>query len=183
MKVTIRRSVFETNSSSNHCLILTTKDKLEEEIERIRNENKFDFSYGTEEYPIVTKEDKCYLLAGVMEEQLSYKKGDYIIYEIFKQVLKDNNELEILAEVEQHMIDQLENYYCYFCEDYFEHGCLIDCGCDFLILMEEYFDVHVYGEYDDDCVLHLDDDAKNKLYQMFYIYIYEDVVVIPYEYL
>lgn len=100
MKVVIRRSVFETNSSSNHCLILTKKEDMEEKLNKVRKEYEWFMSVGTEENPIVSKEDKCYLLQGIFEEELSSGFCSEAIYDIFKQVLKDNNEVEILEKIE-----------------------------------------------------------------------------------
>ena len=90
MKITIRRSVFETNSSSNHSLIISNKKDLKEDIEKNKLDEDFYHSYGAEENPIITKEDKCFFLQGIFEESLSSKKCSISLYNIFKKVLKDN---------------------------------------------------------------------------------------------
>ncbi len=183
MKVVIRRSVFETNSSSNHCLILTKKEESEEKLKKVREEHKWFMSVGTEDNPIVTKEDKCYLLQGIFEEQLSSEYCSETVYDIFKQVLKDNNETEILENIEKHMKDYNENNYCLLCEEYFCHGTLCDCDCDFLYLLEKFFGVKITYVFDEDAQYVVAEECKKDIYEMFYKYIYEDVIVIPYEYI
>jgi hypothetical protein len=183
MKVVIRRSVFETNSSSNHCLILTKKEDAEEKLKKVKEEYKWFMSTGAEYNPIITKEDKCYLLQGVFEEQLAYEQCDKTVYDIFKQVLKDNNEMEILEKIERHLIDYNENNYCMLCEDYFCHGSLCDCNCNFLFLLEKFFDVKIKYIYDKEKQYIIAEESKKMIYDMFYSYIYEEVIVIPYEYI
>jgi hypothetical protein len=183
MKVVIRRSVFETNSSSNHCLILTKKEDMEEKLNKVRKEYEWFMSVGTEENPIVSKEDKCYLLQGIFEEQLSSDFCSETVYDIFKQVLKDNNETEILEKIEKHMVDFNENNYCMLCEEYFCHGTLCDCDCDFLYLLEKFFDVKINYVLDENAQYVVAEESKKDIYDMFYKYIYQDVIVIPYEYI
>ena len=207
MKIVIRRGVFETNSSSNHSLILTNKEKFKEMLPKLREETKYDHmfnSYEDEENYITSKMDKCCLLSGVFEREMfgyDYECDLFIcnlemleIYKVFRQVLKDNNEYEILKELKEHLINFNKNNYGFFCEDYFEHGVLCDCYCNFLDEFSIYYDVELYLPKKKYVLLDVDgkkvavadkpsgyDVLYKKLYDKFYEYIYGEAFVIPYE--
>ena len=137
----IRCNTFETNSSSNHSLIITNSKEFNEENEKITNEIK-KWTSGIV-YPKIldTKEDKVYMLGGFFDwvHKEGYSSYDDE-YEVFIQVLKDSNEEELIKNLETNGKDYLsgeddEPY----CTNYFWEGTLMGCYCGFDRCFDTYF--------------------------------------------
>ena len=62
MKISVRKGCFETNSSSNHSLIITNEEDMEnDKAQFLKEEDEFFAPYGGFCKPLKTKEEKCYL--------------------------------------------------------------------------------------------------------------------------
>lgn len=174
MKINIRRNCFETNSSSNHSLILTTKKDCEKDMcafKEKKKKNRF-ISAGGFRKRVETKEEKCYFLGGLFDfdarqfGELSQK------YKIFIKILEDNNETEILEKLKVNR----ENYLNYkvgdpYCRKFFGESVLDECTCCFYRTFKEFFDITN------------SDNPQKDMYDMLYEFIYGDGVMVPYEYI
>ena len=71
MKIAIRKKCFETNSSSNHTLIITNEEDLENDKAQFLKEEEDDFfaQYGNFCKPLKTKEEKCYFMADLFHKE------------------------------------------------------------------------------------------------------------------
>ena len=68
MKIQIRRGMFETNSSSNHSLIITNAKCKKDEIKKHKNKMEEEyFCQGFFNDEISSKEDKILMLGGLFD--------------------------------------------------------------------------------------------------------------------
>lgn len=193
MKIAIRRGVFETNSSSNHALMITDKDNYEND--KIKFEEKMNSGFfpchGGFAKPITDKAEKAYFLAHLFDcdkRNFNRLKKEY---KIFTYVLKDNNETEILENIRLNHEKYInERSWCY-CRKYYYDDILDHCTCNFEHEFNKYFnyiDVNKYLAY------LLDDNAKKdfeelikkddrNLYEKIYDFLYNDGMIVPFEYL
>ena len=176
MKIVVRKSVFETNSSSNHSLIITNSKEFNEENEKMKNEIK-KWTSGIV-YPKIldTKEDKVYMLGAFFDwvQKEGYSSYDDE-YEVFIQVLKDNNDEELIKNLEINGKDYLsgeddEPY----CTNYFWEGTLSGCYCGFDNYFRTYFKNFKYET---------PEEYKEKLYNKFKEFIYGDGIIATYGYI
>ncbi len=175
MKISIRKSMFETNSSSMHSLFITNKKDLEKTREEIYQDLKKEGCYFCSNQ-VETKEDKAYLLAGVMlyNKKESYGDMEYE-YDILLKILKDNNEIEILKNIDIKAQEYLDGGSDPACCDYFYHGTLFDCTCFFEREFRKYFNINFYQS---DEPLNV---KKEKLYKKLADFIYKDGVILTYD--
>lgn len=174
MKISIRQNCFETNSSSNHSLILTTKQNCEKDKAEFKKsiEKEFYFMPGCFNEPVETKEEKCYFLGGLFDFDYSQFGILGQQYKIFIKVLTDNNENEILETLAQNRKEFLNGEIgdpC--CSAFYDQGVLSECNCCFYEIFEKFFQVKNF------------EDPEKDLYNMIYDFIFGDGVIIPYEYL
>ena len=195
MKISIRKSVFETNSSSMHSLIITNEKNKDEDLKKHDEKlNPAGFYYDR---PVINdKAEKVYFLAALFENDKDNFGFLRFQHKVFLKVLKDNNETELLHNIElhrhQYCLNRDRRYCCnYFCEDV-----LMDCDCNFVEQFNKYFgnindtSYLLSDDVNEDNILdiatkqfELNDRNKRELYQRLYDFIYKDGVIIPYEYL
>ena len=197
MKIGIRRGVFETNSSSNHALMITDKDNYEDDKIKFENEMNSGFfpCHGGFAKPITDKAEKAYFLAHLFDRDKSHFNRLKKEYKIFMYVLKDNNENEILENIKiNHEKYINERSWCY-CRKYYCDDILDDCTCGFEHEFNKYFhhiDVDKYLDYllndnkdektKDDFEKLIKKDDRN-LYEKIYDFLYKDGMIVPFEYL
>ncbi len=169
MKIQIRKSVFETNSSSTHSLIITNQENKQPDIEQaIKNEEPYwvDYLYFNEH--LTTKDEKVLMLGGLFDFEIYRNHNLKEEYKVFLKILKDNNEKELLAKLEENRKNYLTKNEEPYCTNCFYNGCLIDCNCQFYQKFHEYF----YQK---------NDNENEDLYQKLFKFIYQDGIIIPYE--
>lgn len=197
MKITIRKNIFETNSSSTHSLILTNKEDLEKDLDKERN-NKEEF------YPSILcydkfdkKEDKILFLGGLFDYELINNDDMQEEYDVFIKLLKDQKED---ALIEQLIENQNEfKKYPYdepYCRNFFCHGVLTDCTCCFQTKFKNYFKIEIsyskifleLSKTNNDLKMVFDEKVKNEilrqkeqLYQKLYNFIYHDGIIVAYD--
>jgi hypothetical protein len=200
MKISIRKHTFETNSSSNHSLILTNEKDMEKDKEKFEKE-LFGDDPLWENYcdgfltPIKSVAEKAYFLNGVF----NYENSDYEWmeneYKIFIKVLEDNNEAKILENIKLHN-EQFKNSGCPYCDKFYGEGTLTGCNCEFRKKFNKYFklidiqDIYTLEDIFKMSSKELDKIYReiatkniNGLYQKIYDFLYKDGIIIPYEYL
>ncbi len=173
MKISIRRGMFETNSSSMHSLIITNKKELENDKKEFEETLKYCFyCYNS----IDSKEDKCYFLAGafICLENESYEHFE-LEMSVLLQLLRDKNETEILKNIEKDKKNYLSESYSPACCNYYEEGTLVDCTCHLYTKFKNYFKVNLYVDYDKL------KEAKKELYDKLEEFIYGDGVILAYD--
>ncbi len=198
MKIQIRRGIFETNSSSNHSLIITNRRCFEEECKKAQEEYEwYTIRFGKVDVQVVTKEDKALMLGGLFDYEVQRFGFMTREYAIFLKVLKDNNEEALLRKIKENSDKYREHPSEPYCREYFCEGCLDDCTCSFYSKFKKYFDYDSLTKeaymYDDSRVVALDDpdekermilqiieENKEALYKKLYDFIYGDGVIVPY---
>ena len=199
MKIAIRKGCFETNSSSNHSLIITNEEDMEnDKAQFLKEEDEFFAPYGGFCKPLKTKEEKCYFMADLFHKENREFGVLENEYEVFIQVLKDNNEVEILNNIEIAK-NQYFNYEVgepKFCDSKYGQGCLIECNCPFYEKFKKYFNLNLQTKSLDELLKELDEIGleemkkkeeerkplnKEKLYKRLYEFIYVNGVIVPYE--
>ena len=119
-------------------------------------------------------------------------------YEVFIQILKDNNEEEILSNIEK----AKQEYFNYevdepkFCDSKYGQGCLIECNCPFYEKFKKYFNLNLQTKSLDELLKELEEKGiegmkkkeeetkpfnAEKLYKKLKEFIYGDGVIVPYE--
>ena len=201
MKIAIRKKCFETNSSSNHTLIITNEEDLENDKAQFLKEEEDDFfaAYGNFCKPLKTKEEKCYFMADLFHKENKDFGSMEDEYEVFIQVLKDNNEEEILKTIEKNREDFYDGKVDepQFCNDQYFNGCLIECNCPFYRKFRKYFNLDLQTKSLEELLNELEtkgleqlkkEERENKpilneekLYKELYKFIYEDGIIVPYE--
>ena len=193
MKISIRKYTFETNSSSNHSLILTNEKAIDKDKEEFKKDFLFS-CFGGFLKPIKDKSQKAYFLAALFE----YENNSYSCmedeYEIFIKVLEDNNETEILEHIKLNIVDFKKHGP--YCEKFFNNGTLDDCICNFKKIFYKYFELTDINDlYDLKTIMNMTSDEYMKikndlkikntsnLYQKIYDFLYKDGIMIPYEYI
>ena len=200
MKIVIREGMFETNSSSNHSLILTNTKKCKADIKK--KDKQLDDEYchifgGGEK--VASKEDKCLLLAGLFDGMVIQYGAMKEEYKIFIKVLRYNKEKELLSKIKENKKEYKNNRgYEPYCENYFAEGVLIDCTCDFKREFDKYFKVKLSMV---DCLKdprvkalesqtdkfnkaeEIIEERKKELYEKLHKFIYEDGIIVPYAHL
>ncbi|MBR2975202.1 MAG: hypothetical protein IKC47_05620 [Clostridia bacterium] len=196
MKIVIRNSTFETNSSSHHTLILTTEKDYKADLKKMTDQMKKDACWGGPHDALSTKQDKALFLAGLFDcdnRQYGLMAGEY---HVFIKVLKDNNETELLQQINQNRKDYFDRKIDEpHCCDYFMHGELWDCTCPFSKIFRDYFQVRIdpylvvkglSGQSKEEFYAKAKeqlDEQTAELYKKLYQFIYVDGLVVPYEYL
>ena len=198
MKIQVRREMFETNSSSNHSLIITNKKCFKKECKKVQS--KFDWfviNFGEVEDQVISKEDKVLMLGGLFDYEMNDLYFLIEEYEIFLKILKDNNEIELLEKVKENSSEYKKHPSTPYCRKYFFEDCLSDCTCSFYSKFKKYFDYDSLTKedymYNDIRVIEIDDldkkeeminkiieENKEKLYKKLYNFIYGDGVIVPY---
>lgn len=185
MKITIRKNTFETNSSSLHSLVITNEKDMEKDKEEFLKNDAGLIIPGYSEFckPLKTKEEKCYFLNDLFnKENVDYDMLKYQ-HKVFMKVLKDNKEEEILMNIALYNKEFKKAKYSEppFCQHSFYNGVLIECNCPFYDAFNKYFkhSLDIDKETNDFPKI----DKNNALYQELYKFIYEDGVIVPYEYL
>lgn len=167
MKIQIRKNIFETNSSSTHCLIITNEKNKENDIKKIIEKEKFFFLDSSSfQINLTTKKDKILMMAGLFDNE-NYQNNLIDEYNTFIKVLKDHNEIELLKQIEKNRKDFLNDPDEPYCTNYYYDGCLIECNCKFCHLFNQFFKTK--------------ESTKEELYQKITKFIYEDGIIIPYE--
>lgn len=193
MKVVFRKHTFETNSSSHHSIILTNPENLKKDIKKEDKECN-PFMYGAHE-PLTTVKDKALFMAGMFDYEIKQMNWMKVEYKVFLDVLKDNKEEEILLQIaanrEQYFSGEIDEPMCSY---FFENGCLIDCFCGFSQKFRKFFGVDL-GKYElleenkdsnNDYFLSLKeeyDKARKVLYDKLYDFLYNEGLLVPYEYM
>ena len=178
MKIVVRRSVFETNSSSNHSLIITNSKNFEkdnEELNQILKEER-EVVYHEPRF-LKTKEDKAYILAGLFNftQEEGFNELD-TEYETFIQVLKDNNEEEILKNIVTNAKEYIEGIRGVpYCDKYFDDGPLIECNCEFVAKFRKFFNADEKFKFLYDNKM---EEYNSQIYQKLYKFLYEDGMII-----
>lgn len=194
MKIAIRKGVFETNSSSNHSLILTNKQNRKKDEEEYFNPKDELFApFILNINTLETVKDKAIFLAALMDEQVdkfgSYEKE----YKLLMKILKEHNEVEILKEIEEN-----KSYYNEhgepFCTNYYFHNTLSDCTCDLRKAFNKYFgfksasDILANKDFDFDEFMKISkqiDEEERELREQFEKkledFLYGDGVIIAYD--
>ena len=198
MKIQIRRGVFETNSSSNHSLIITNRKEYKKECEKVQKNCKwYKINFGEVDKQVVTKEDKALMLGGLFDYEVQNFGLLRKEHEIFLKILKDNNETELLEKVIKNSNKYKDHPSEPYCTEYFYEGCLDECTCSFYSKFKEYFDYDSlekeYYMYDDIRVFEIKDlnkkeemieqiieENKKIFYKKLYDFIYGDGVIVPY---
>lgn len=172
MKIQIRKNIFETNSSSTHSLIITNSRDLDKDMEKMKKEEKYFYpEYIRINCHIASKEKKVLMLGGLFNFENKINNCLKDEFQVFLQVLKDNNEKELLKKIEENTLNYKDEYDEPYCTNYFEDGCLIECNCKFKEKFIEYF-----------AKKKVIDENKKELYQKLKSFIYEDGIIIPYEF-
>lgn len=198
MKVQIRRGVFETNSSSNHSLIITNRKNFKKECEKVQKKCEwYVINFSEVDDQVCTKEDKVLMLGGLFDYEVQNFGILQEEYEIFLKILKDNNEIELLEKVKENSKEYEKHSSEPYCTNYFYEGCLSDCTCSFYSKFLKYFDYESlkkeYYMYDDIRVFEIEDinekeemiqkiieENKEIFYKKLYDFIYGDGVIVPY---
>lgn len=194
MKIVIRNSIFETNSSSSHSLIITNKENLDKDV----NAHAKKVGPCLKHYNAVEKkEDKVLFLAGLFDYEVVQSNSLKEEYNLFLKVLKDNNEEELLKQVKDNKKEYKKASYDEpYCVNYFCDGVLMDCSCSFYNAYLNYFQIiinysAIYEElsknkdYDENNFLTKVQEAfekqKEEVYQKLYDFIYKDGIIVAYE--
>ena len=196
MKIVIRNATFETNSSSHHTLILTNEKDYKTDVKKMTEQMKRECCWGGPHDALATKRDKVLFLAGLFDcdnRQFGLMTGEY---HVFIKVLKDNNETQLLEEVVKNRADFFEHRRSEpFCNDYFNNGELWDCTCSFSKVFRDYFKVRIdpyivvkglSGQSPEEFYAKAKeqlDEQTAQLYNKLYQFIYNDGLIVPYEYL
>lgn len=200
MKIAIRKGCFETNSSSNHTLIITNENDIENDKAQFLKEEEDEWFaiYGNFCKPLKDKAEKCYFMADLFHKENKDFHSMEEEYEVFIQVLKDNNEEEILKTIEQNRIDFYEGKVGepQFCNDQYFNGCLIECNCPFYRKFRKYFNLDLKTKSLEELLKEIETKGleqmkkeeenkkplnKEKLYKKLYEFIYEGGIIVPYE--
>lgn len=200
MKISVRKGCFETNSSSNHSLIITNEEDMEnDKAQFLKEEDEFFAPYGGFCKPLKTKEEKCYFMADLFHKENREFKAMEEEYEVFIQILKDNNETEILENIKfsknqyfNHEVGEPK-----FCDAQYGQGCLIECNCPFYEKFRKYFNLNLSTKSLDELLKELEEIGiegmkkkeekerkpldKQKLYNKLKEFIYGNGVIVPYE--
>lgn len=167
MKIQIRKNIFETNSSSTHCLIITNEENKENDIKTAIDKEKFFYlDYTSFQVNLTKKEDKILMMAGLFDNE-NYQDNLIEEYNIFIKVLKDHNEIELLEQIKNNRQKFLNDPDEPYCTNYYYDGCLIECNCNFCHLFNQFFKTK--------------ESTTEELYQKITKFIYEDGIIIPYE--
>lgn len=195
MKFQIRNSVFETNSSSTHCLILTNKKRKKKAIEKVKKEQYF-FTFISPDDELVEKKDKILMLGGLFDYENRY---GFLTEErkIFLKLLKDKNETELLLQVKENTKEYKNHPDEPYCSSYYYHNCLSDCTCCFYYKFKKYFKpkpMEFAQLLNDPRVCNIEDylekqkaikkiikENKLDLYNKLSKFIYEEGIIIPYD--
>ena len=199
MKITVRKGCFETNSSSNHTLIITNEEDLEnDKSQHLKEEGENWAPYGGFCKPLRTKEEKCYFMADLFHKENREFGVMKTEYDVFIKILKDNNETEILNNIEIAK-NQYFNYEVdepKFCDSQYGQGCLIECNCPFYEKFKKYFNLNFQTKSIDEFLKELDEIGlegmkkkeeqlkpidTEKLYKKLKEFIYGNGVIVPYE--
>ena len=202
MKIAIRKGCFETNSSSNHTLIITNEKDIENDKERFLKEEEDEWfaQYGNFCTPLKDKAEKCYFMADLFHKE----NKDYGLmkkkYKVFIKVLKDKKEKEILKAIKKNRKDFYKGKVGepQFCNDKYYNGCLIECNCPFYRKFRKYFNLDINNnnksleelleEIETKGLKQMKKEEKNRnplnkeeLYKKLYEFIYGDGIIVPYE--
>ena len=177
MKIVVRKSVFETNSSSNHSLIFSNKKRFEIDNEKTLNYLSSFTSAKLNPTIVSKKEDKVYFLGGffdwIQRDGVYFDDAYDNAYEVFVQVLKDNHDEKLIENLETNGISYLtKNDDEPYCRNYFDEGPLMDCDCGIETAFDDYFENFKYNS---------PEEYKEKLYKKFKDFIYGDGIVLTYE--
>jgi len=193
-KVTIRKQIFETNSSSTHAIILTNEKNYKKDFDK----HCEDFFVEIGNYTAIKKkEDKIICLAGLFDYETVQNNWLTGEYELFIQVLKDNKEKELLDIIKKNKKKYKKNSYDEpSCCDYFSYGPLADCTCCFYKHFKDYFKIKIdyYSIYTElsktnncnerDFTKKVKSELakqREKLYNKLYEFIYNDGIIVTYD--
>lgn len=193
-KVTIRKQIFETNSSSTHAIILTNEKNYKKDFDEQCNQP---FTEIVNYNAIKTKEDKVICLAGLFDYETLKNKWLTEEYKLFIQILKDNNEKELLDIIKDNKKKFKKTPYDEpSCCDYFSYGPLADCTCCFYKRFKDYFKIEInyYSIYTELSKTNNCNESdftekvnielakqKEKLYNKLYEFIYNDGIIVTYD--
>ena len=198
MKIQIRKGMFETNSSSNHSLIITNAKCKKDEIKKHKNKMEEDyFCQGFFNDEISSKEDKILMLGGLFDYEMQTFEWMKVEYSVFIKLLQDNNELTLIEKLKENQKEYKKTKDEPYCSNYYYHGCLCDCTCSFYKKFKEYFNYGPIRQVDlflDERVRNIDDvderlayieniitENKKDLYNKLHDFIYGDGIILAYE--
>lgn len=171
MKIVVRKSVFETNSSSNHSLIITNSKEVKDEIKRLKREVEEETGLIVQPGILDTKEDKVYMLGGFFDWVQGNDYNEYDeLYDIFIKVLKDNNDEELINNLIIHREEHKDEEP--YCTTFFGEGTLRGCYCYFDNIVEKNFLKFCYSN---------DEEFTKGVYSRLKDFIYGDGVFVLYD--
>ena len=141
MKFSMRKGVFETNSSSNHSLILTNKRNMKKDEDAYLNPKDELFApFILCSHKLETVKDKAIFLAALMGYDAKQFGVCDAEYKMLMTILQEHNEEAILKEIEENAQYE-ENHGEPFCANFYYHGVLADCTCDLRGALDKYFNI------------------------------------------
>lgn len=168
MKIQIRKNIFETNSSSTHCLIITDEENKEKDLKSTIEEEKYFYpEYVSFHNELNSPKDKILMLAGLFDCENHRNNNLTKEYEIFIKILNDQNEIELLKQIKINRKLYLNDPDEPYCTEYYDNGCLICCNCNFCFKFTKY--------------LKLNNLTEEEIYQKLKKFIYDNGIIIPYE--
>ena len=194
MKIVIRNSTFETNSSSHHTLILTNEQDYKADLSKMTAKMKKDCCWGGPHDALSTVEDKALFLGGLFDcdwKQYGLMGGEY---QVFMKLLQDKATPELVEKVKANRDAFKEGKLGEpVCNQYFRQGELWDCTCPFSKAFRDYFQVRIdpyavigsmsKGEDFYTKAKAEQDSKSNELYRKLDEFIFGDGLIVPYEYL